>query len=594
MKTIFTAVVLIAGAIIIAGPSQSFAQKVSDTVWVAATPDGNINTAIAGDTLIGGARAHPNAIYALYRDSLYFYTATLESKGPLTIVAPNGSGVPPVIASAVLPDGSTVWTFLNSDKGNLTLRNLYILGVGPNNQWLGWGGAININGDSSKVIIDNCVFDQWSNGCVDQNGSWDSFWFTNNYFINDIHSSSYFGGHDWESHGVPTDTIIIVNNTMFNDNSYSYCPTGYVRFNRFEHNTVCLNMVNPQNDFFGTNEIISNNIFYSTLMIGQQIDEAYGAWYDTVPYKSFEWSGSSTISLDTLGLINLATQYPAEHLSEAARMVHVDHNAYFWPSKVVNFWTAYNDSVTKTVKVSYADSSFNPSHGPNDTLVIDTTIKATLVPPTWMNGRTLGMFNNKTEWPGLVAWENNSVDPGFAGFVTNQVDSAIKYVIAIRANMYPGYMWDYTAGQPMFSWLWPLPSLAYSNTALQSAGSDGYALGDLNQFPSQKAAWLAAGGLTLGVKQTPNTVPGKFDLSDNYPNPFNPSTVVKVSLPESGVASLKVYNVLGQLITTVDQGFKAKGEYTYTIKMDNFASGVYFYTLQQGTNLMTKKMLLLK
>ncbi len=593
MKTFFTAIGLFAVLMLLAVPGRSFAQ--TDTVWVPASPAGSINTVIGGDTLSDGTRAHPNAIYALYRDSLYFYTATLESKGALTIVAPNGSGVPPVIASAVLADGSTVWTFLNSDKGNLTLKNLYILGVGPNNQWLGWGGAININGDSSKVVIDNCVFDQWSNGAVDQNGSWDSFWFTNNYFINDIHSSSYFGGHDWESHGTPTDTIIMVNNTMFNDNSYAYVPTGYVRFDRFEHNTICLNMVNPMNDFFGTNEIIRNNIFYSTLMIGQQIDEAYGAWYDTVPYKSFAWSGSSTISLDTLGLVNFPSQYPAEHLSEAARKVTLDHNAYFWPSKVVNFWTAYNDTVTKTVKVSYADSSFNPKHGPNDTLVVDTTIKAILVPPaSWMNGRTQGMFNNKTMWPGLTAFANDSVDPGFPQFVATQVDSALKYVVAIRANMYPGYMWDYTMGQPMFSWLWPLPSLAYSNMSLQSAGSDGFALGDLNQYPSQKAAWLAAGGLATNVQKVSSNVPANFDLSNNYPNPFNPSTNIRVSLKQPGLVSLKIYNVLGQLVKVVDDGFKQAGTYVYDVNMDAFASGIYFYTLHQGSNSITKKMLLLK
>ncbi|HEY9165720.1 MAG TPA: T9SS type A sorting domain-containing protein [Candidatus Kryptonia bacterium] len=594
MKTIFTALVLCAVALLAASPGQLFAQ--SDTIWVAASPAGNINDFIGGDTLADGSRAHANAIYALYRDSLYFYTATLESKGPLTIVAPDGAGAPPVIASAVLPDGSTVWTFLNSDKGNLTLKNLYLLGVGPNNQWLGWGSAVNINGDSSKVVVDGCVFDEWSDGAVDQNGSWDSFWFTNNYFINDIHSSSYFGGHDWESHGVPTDTIIMVNNTMFNDNSYSYCPTGYVRFNRFEHNTVCLNMVNPQNDFFGTNEIVSNNIFYSTLMIGQQIDEAYGAWYDTVPYKSFAWSGSSTISLDTLGLLNWIAQYPAEHLSDATRKVLIHNNAYFWPSQVVNFWTAYNDTVTKKVAVSYSDSSFNPSHGPHDTLLVNDTIKAILVPPAgWMNGRTQGMFSNKTMFPGLSAWANDSVDPGFPSFVSNQIDSALKYVVAIRAGLYPGFMWDYTAGQPMFSWLWPLPNLAYSNVSLQTAGSDGYALGDLNQFPTQKAAWLAAGGLGLGVKPQVVSVPGKFELRNNYPNPFNPTTTISFTLNATGPASLKIYNVLGQLVMTVDEGVRNAGQlYTFNVNMDRFSSGVYFYTLQQATNSITKKMLLLK
>lgn len=586
----FTAMFLAAMVCLIAAPTQSYAQA-SDTVWVAPSPAGNINTVINGDTLANGQRAHPNAIYALYRDSLYFFTATIVPNGNLTIVAPPGSGTPPVIAPGILSDGSSPGGFISSNSGNLKLENLYILGVPANNHWLGWGGAVGINGDSADVVINNCVFDQWSNGAVDQYGSWDSFWFTNDYFVNDIHSSSYFGGHDWESHGVPTDTIIMVNNTMFNDNSYAYVPTGYVGMSRFEHNTVALNMVNPMNDFTETNNIVSNNIFYSTLMIGQQIDEFYGGWYDTIPFKSAEWSGSSTISYDTL--FGLENQYP---VTEKSRMVHVENNAYCWPAKIVNFWKAYNDTVTKMVAVSYPDSNFNLNHGPNDTTIVHDTVKATLVRPIWMNGRTKGMFANKTEFPGFYQAGNDSVNPGFQSFVSDQIDSAIQYVLGIRTSTSNGYMWDYlpAAGHPMFEWLWPVPDLSYSNTALQKAGTDGYALGDLNFYPTQKAAWLKAGGLQTGVQKSKTAVPESFSLSQNYPNPFNPATEIKVNLKKAGVMSLKIYNVLGQLVKVVDQGYKPAGAHFYNVDMSKFASGVYFYTLREGTNAITKKMLLLK
>lgn len=588
MKAMFTAMFLVAMVCFVAAPARTYAQT-SDTVWVAASPAGNINDVIGGDTLSNGTRAHPNAIYALYRDSLYFFNATIVANGNVKIVAQPGSGTPPVIAPGILSDGSSPSGFITSDKGNLTLKGLYILGVPANNHWLGWGGAVSINGDSSDVVIDSCVFDQWSNGAVDQYGSWDSFWFTNDYFVNDIHSSSYFGGHDWESHGVPTDTIIMVNNTMFNDNSYAYVPTGYVGMSRFEHNTVCLNMVNPMNDFTETNNIVKNNIFYSTLMIGQEIDEAYGGWYDTIPFKSFAWSGSSTISYDTL--FGLENQYP---VTEQSRKVEVNNNAYCWPAKIVNFWTAYNDTVTKMVAVSYPDSNFNPNPPPHDTTIIHDTVKAILIRPIWMNGRTQAMFANKTEFPGFIQMNNDSADPGFPSFVSDQIDSAIHYVLGIRTSTSNGYMWDYTNGQPMFSWLWPVPDLAYTNTTLQSAGSDGFALGDLNFYPAQKAAWLAAGGLATGVQKTPAPVPQSFSLSQNYPNPFNPTTDIKVSLRQAGMMSLKVYNVLGQLVKVVEEGYKPAGSYIYNVDMSSLASGVYFYTLREGTNAITKKMLLLK
>jgi len=58
--------------------------------------------------------------------------------------------------------------------------------------------------------------------------------------------------------------------------------------------------------------------------------------------------------------------------------------------------------------------------------------------------------------------------------------------------------------------------------------------------------------------------------------------------------SLTIYNVLGQVVKVVDQGYKPAGQYIYNLNMDNFASGVYFYTLRQGMNSITRKMLLLK
>ena len=595
MKAILTAMILSAVVVLACTPSSSYAvQTASDTVWVGPSMgNGSLSDFISSDTTSTGARANPNAIYALYRDSVYFYTGQININGNLTIVAQEGTTVPPVIAPAVLSDGSSPGTFINSDGGNLNLKGLYFLGVPYNSHWLGWGDAIVVNGDSSDVHVDSCIFDQWSDGAMDSFGSWENFYITNCYFVNDIHSSSYFGGHDWESHGNPVDTLLIVNNTMFNNNSYADVPTGYVKWERFEHNTVCLTQVNPMNDFFGTSDVISNNIFYSTLMVGQQIDEAYGEWYDTIFYKSFAWSESSTISTDTLALVPSFVQDFGQ--PESHRLYHVLNNAYYWPSKVQNFWTAYNDTVTKMVKISYADSVVNLNHAPNDTLVDTATVKAILIPPQgFMNGRTQYMFNNKTNWPMFVAANNDSVDPGFPSFVSDQIDSALKYVLNIRANKYPNYMWDYTKGQPLFSWLWPLPELSYSNTTLQTAGTDGFALGDLNAFPSQLAAWKAAGGLALGVQKVPNAIPQTFALSQNYPNPFNPTTDIKVSLKQAGEMNLTVYNVLGQVVQVVDQGYKPAGEYIYNVNMDRFASGVYFYTLRQGTNSITKKMLLLK
>ena len=102
-------------------------------------------------------------------------------------------------------------------------------------------------------------------------------------------------------------------------------------------------------------------------------------------------------------------------------------------------------------------------------------------------------------------------------------------------------------------------------------------------------------GTTTRVASNVAATPHTFSLSEAYPNPFNPSTNVQYSLPASGAVSLKVYNVLGQLVKTlVDNAHQEAGTYTVRVDMSNVTSGVYFYSLEQGNNRLVHKMMLLK
>ncbi len=101
-------------------------------------------------------------------------------------------------------------------------------------------------------------------------------------------------------------------------------------------------------------------------------------------------------------------------------------------------------------------------------------------------------------------------------------------------------------------------------------------------------------GQITSVIEVSKAIPQSLALAQNYPNPFNPATVIKASLNHDGMISLKIYNLLGQLVMTVDQGYKAAGEYSYNVNMSNFASGVYLYTLRQNDNFVTRKMILIK
>ena len=98
---------------------------------------------------------------------------------------------------------------------------------------------------------------------------------------------------------------------------------------------------------------------------------------------------------------------------------------------------------------------------------------------------------------------------------------------------------------------------------------------------------------TTSVDDIKNEVIG-FNLGQNYPNPFNPSSVIKYSVPVEGKVMLRVYNILGTEITTLVNSQKQMGQYEVLFDGSNLPSGIYFYRLQLGKLIQTKKMILLK
>lgn len=85
-----------------------------------------------------------------------------------------------------------------------------------------------------------------------------------------------------------------------------------------------------------------------------------------------------------------------------------------------------------------------------------------------------------------------------------------------------------------------------------------------------------------------------YSLSQNYPNPFNPSTKIDFEIPKSGLVTLKVYNELGEQKAELVNSNLHEGKYEVELDAKNFSSGVYFYTLEEGSFRETKSMLLVK
>jgi len=89
-------------------------------------------------------------------------------------------------------------------------------------------------------------------------------------------------------------------------------------------------------------------------------------------------------------------------------------------------------------------------------------------------------------------------------------------------------------------------------------------------------------------------VPTQYSLEQNYPNPFNPSTTLKYEIPKESYITLKVYDILGREVATLVNKQQKAGYYEIDWNAVNNSSGIYFYKIQAGDFLETKKMILMK
>lgn len=111
---------------------------------------------------------------------------------------------------------------------------------------------------------------------------------------------------------------------------------------------------------------------------------------------------------------------------------------------------------------------------------------------------------------------------------------------------------------------------------------------------SKKQITRTISGSATGVNMKQNVRPEKYELLQNYPNPFNPSTKIGFMVKDAGNYTLKVYNMLGQNISTLVNGYLKEGSYEMSFNASNLSSGVYIYELAGEKIRMVQKMILSK
>jgi hypothetical protein len=105
---------------------------------------------------------------------------------------------------------------------------------------------------------------------------------------------------------------------------------------------------------------------------------------------------------------------------------------------------------------------------------------------------------------------------------------------------------------------------------------------------------VTAGEFTLNISNSGQTIPNEFYLFQNYPNPFNPSTTIKFKVDGYSNVSLKIFDLSGKEVADLLNKNLTPGIYSVIWNASSFGSGVYYYRIQMGNQIETKKMVFIK
>jgi len=194
----------------------------------------------------------------------------------------------------------------------------------------------------------------------------------------------------------------------------------------------------------------------------------------------------------------------------------------------------------------------------------------------------------KVEAPALIAPVNGSTNqPVNITLKWNKITNASKYHLQVsKDSLFSNFVYDDSTISDTTQQLISLSDGTKYFWRIGAMGSSGSS--------SFSNTWK----FTTTGSNNQQTIPDTYVLEQNYPNPFNPSTMITYKIPDGGFVSMKVYNLLGNLVTTLVNENKPAG--TYTVEFDAkkranpLPSGVYFYRLQVGNFVSTKKMVVMK
>jgi len=518
-----------------------------------------LNNVIAGDTTETGARKDLNRVYVLKRNGVYFVNTQIRNSGwPLRLKAQEGSGRMPVTYLVKNTSTNNNPAAFVRVANNFEMRGIALSGIlepDTSSYSLMQGQLIGTNQPGFDIIIDGCILTNSNGNHLRTDQAQRLIKVTNTVFANMgyLGTSNLGAGKALDLRAGSIDTLIMQNCTFVNAQDRiirHFNSTADIKYMLFDHNTIVNSM-----SYHGTlvlgkvgREInITNNLFVDPFALGNDTDYVRQAEFNES--GEFDQYGRRRMSW-IFSVNNDTTNW------------NISNNVYVISDSGQAF---YNRYASQGVTGEGAILSWHL----NSRLGADST--------TAFVKQSFKLINTPKLMTNMMDWYRRPISMGGAG-KTKSTTNFIR-----RLHDYDRRNWIYFADT--------LDCAYPTSTAAYTGAMGGFPVGDLNWFPSKKAEWEV---WLTDVKYESNTIPQAFSLSQNYPNPFNPSTKIVFELKESANTTLSVYNVLGEKVATlVDQNLNA-GKYSYDFDASKLSSGIYFYTLQSGKNIATKKMMLIK
>ncbi len=199
-------------------------------------------------------------------------------------------------------------------------------------------------------------------------------------------------------------------------------------------------------------------------------------------------------------------------------------------------------------------------------------------------GRTLYVFTHDTYN------ENHFTKPDFSnnGLWSIYEDSLQAVPPSINSKLFS--MIDVYGRKQLTYKGWPL--YEFGPDSMQRSNTRGVSFPSPGIWPVAVTALDSA--TITGVVSDNTGIPSGYFLYQNYPDPFNPTTVIQYAIPKAGHITLQVYDELGREVATLVNENKEAGQYRVNFNGSNLSSGIYFYRIQAGSYSAVKKLLLLK